>query len=76
MQARPPVHAPAWQEPMLQTVPFALGGGASHIPVAWSQTPRRVSHSLRGGQVTRTHISVCGVLFRRRCGSCSARQHV
>ena len=46
---------------MLHTVPLALGGGASHTPVTWLQALRRVSHSLRGGQVTPTHMSVWGV---------------
>jgi hypothetical protein len=34
LHTRPPVHTPPWQEPLLHTVPFALGGGSSHTPVA------------------------------------------
>jgi hypothetical protein len=45
---------------MLHTVPLALGGGSSHTPVTWLHALRRVSHSLRGGQVTPTHMSVGG----------------
>jgi hypothetical protein len=47
-----PVHTPAWQEPMLQAVPSALGVAAPHSPVATSQMPAAVWHSPGAGQVT------------------------
>ena len=60
LHARSPVHTPPWQEPLLHTVPFGLSGGTSHSPVAWLHALRRVSHSLRGGQVALTHMSAQG----------------
>jgi hypothetical protein len=60
-QPHPPVHTPPWQErPPLQAVPLALGGGELHCPVARLHVLRPSLHSLRGAQVTPTHISEWG----------------
>jgi hypothetical protein len=57
--AHPPVHMPTWQErPPLQAVPLALGGVKLHCPVARLHVLRPCLHSLWGGQVTPTHMSV------------------
>jgi hypothetical protein len=56
----PPVHAPAWHEPLLQTVPSVLGGAAPHSPVAWSQAPAALSHSPGAAQVTLKQKSAFG----------------
>ena len=58
--AAPPAQTPAWQVPLLQGAPFALGGAAPHTPVAWSQAPAALSHSPGAAQVTPTHKSAFG----------------
>jgi hypothetical protein len=57
-----PVHMPPWQaRPPLQAVPLALGGGELHTPVARLHVLWPCLHSLWGGQVTPTHMSVWGL---------------
>ena len=56
----PPVHTPAWQEPMLQGVPSGCSGAALHSPVVASHVPASLSHSPGAGHVTPVHVSAVG----------------